>query len=229
MKKWASHVNLVFKRRKVFNVDSEENLDVDINSYNDGYRVVSKLKPVHYNGTEDLIHDAPVANLAGNLMKVATDTLISVQRRFTAPGLRCLTKAVEIMNGMHLEAKSDDYESALSGGVSVSLPNFPTYQWPTNGFDPDAKFYVITLEAQQYQYKYVVTAYDTATLTVNLTPMGYSAPVALPGATKWKLYSFSNKQFFGVSGLLISYTPFSSQQGPYGINEQGGNSGDKAE
>lgn len=227
IKKWASHLLLILKRKKVFNRNTEETLDIDIHSYNDGYKVVSKLKPVHYTGETDIVHDKNIFTLAGSISKLATDTIINVQRRFTAPGLRCVTKAIEIVNGLHLVSKSDSLGVCNTSGAYVSL--LPTMSWPYEAGDVDGKLYVITFEAQNYLYKYVVSNYTASTLTVGLTPLGESSPVALPAGGKWKLYTYSSRQFFGISGLSVSYTPFQSESNPYRLADQGGNSGDKGE
>lgn len=219
-KKFVSKVTSVFRRRRVLETGLSD-LDVQINAYNDGERVRQSLKPIHYSGAKDLLFDADPKAGGRSIAKTITDTLLSIQRRFSAPGLRCVTKAIEFTNGTHLVAKSDNYEQGLVAGSNVSLPNFPTYSWPKESQDLSQKNYLISFDNDDYAAKYLVTSATSATLTLS------TAPVA--GSHKWKLYSYSTKQFFGLFSMGVTYAPYLSKQDSYETSAQGGNSGDKGE
>jgi hypothetical protein len=220
VKKWVNFVTFILKRRKVLS-GGQSDIDVQVNAYNDGERIRQTLKPAHYNGSRDNVFDENPTSGGLSIPKVITETLVNFQRRFGSSGLRCVTKAVEFTNGLNLVAKSDDFEQALTNGLFASLPNFPTFQWPKATQDIDQKGYILTIDNDNYQTKYLVTAATAATLTVNQT---------LPtGLFKWKLYSFSTKQFFGLHSLGLVYTTFGSKHSTYTIAEQGGNAGDTGE
>lgn len=220
VKKWVNYVTFILKRRKVL-TGGESEIDVQVNAYNDGERVRQVLKPAHYNGERDLLFDEDPKYVGVPVPKVITDTLVNFQRRFGHSGLRCLSKSVEFTNGMNVVGKSDDFEQALVSGVLVSLPNYPTFSWPQEVQDVDQKGYMIAFAVDNYQTKYSVVSSSGATMTIS------SAGPA--GIQKWKLYSYSNKQFFGLHSLGLVYTLFGSKHSAYDSSQQGGNSGDAGE
>lgn len=220
VKKWVNYVTFILKRRKVLS-GGQTDIDVQVNAYNDGERIRQTLKPAHYFGTRDNVFDENPKSGGIAVPKVITDTLVNFQRRFGSSGLRCITKAIEFTNGMHLVSKSDDVQQGFVATNFVSLPGYPTYQWPKEAQDLDQVGYAIAFDTDNYQTKYLVTAATAATLTLG------SAPAA--GLHKWKLYSFSTKQFFGLHSLGLIYTSFGSKHSDYLVAEQGGNTGDAGE
>lgn len=220
VKKWVNYVTFILKRRKVLQGGQSE-IDVQVHGYNDGERFRQVLKPAHYNGERDLLFDANPKYAGVPVPKVITDTLVNFQRRFGPSGLRCLSKAVEFTNGLNVVGRSDDSEQALISGNLASLPNYPTYEWPKELQDLDQKNYVIAFQTDNYAQKYSILSASGATLTLDLPPGN--------GSKAWKLYSYSNKQFFGLHSLGLVYTMFGSKHSTYDITQQGGNSGDAGE
>lgn len=222
VKKWVSLLTFILKRRKVL-TGGETNIDVQINAYNDGERVRQKLKPVHYAGAKDCVYDEDPKTGSISVPKFITDTLVNIQRRFGSSGLRCVTKAVEFTNGNYLVEKSDDLAQASVGGpgnLYVSLPSPLT--WPKETQDINTKGYYISFDVDDYATKYAIVNDDGAQ-TLTLSSAG---PI---GTHKWKLYSYSTDQFFGLHSLGLVYTAFGSKHETYVLADQGGNTGDAGE
>lgn len=221
VKKWVSILTFILKRRKVLS-GGETNIDVQINAYNDGERIRQKLKPVHYNGSKDCVYDEDPKTGAISVPKFITDTLVNIQRRFGSSGLRCLTKAVEFTNGLYLVAKSDSYELGVTGGPGNIYISMPTMSWPNEPQDTNPKGYYICLDNDNYYKKYLVAGQNGVQTLV----LSEAAPA---GSHKWKLYSFSTDQFFGLHSLGMVYSSFGSKHDAYVLADQGGNVGDAGE
>jgi hypothetical protein len=217
IKKWVSLLTFILKRRKVLQGGVTE-IDVAIHSYNDGERTRQYLKPVHYTGTKDCVYDQDPKTGSISVPKTITDTLVNEQRRFGAGGLRCLTKSVEFTNGYHLAFKSDNYELAVTSSMFASLP---VLSWPSEVVTALNPVYFICFAYDNYATKFHINSATSATLSLS------SAPIA--GSHKWKIYSVSATQFFGLHSFGMVYTSFGSKHESYAYNTQGGNVGDTGE
>jgi len=221
VKKWVTAMSILIKRiRPVAVYDSHSpTLDLQINSYNDGNKVVKALNPIHYTGDRDQLENTA---FVGNQSVSVQDekTLVMFTRRFPSPGLRCISKSLEFTNAYRLIGKSDSLETCVVVGTAAALP---TLAWPLEGsLDVTRNDYYLTLEKDNYAVKYKVLSSSSATLVLDQSPGNGSG-------YKWKLYAFSKYQFFGFAGASIFFTPFGATHEMYNISEQGGNTGDTGE
>ena len=204
LRKYVTGINIV--------ADSVTNLSLQISSDNDDGKSVADLLPVRYRGA--LVWGDPDVYWGDPSVVWALDGLILEKRRMPAKNLRCSYKTVSFANAYVVLFSSDILGTADidAGGLTVTLTDTATYDWPDNSVD-----WYLSFEQDNFAKDYLVTARTDDVLTY-ADPDGTSMSAT---GSRWMLRGYPKGEIFNLLNYCLHYEIFGQTQDVFNTADSG--------